>query len=176
MKKWKIAFKITSLLILITFLNTNGYSQIGSSISFATDKALGLNIFYTVDNNSFYLGYSHQFNGQKNTVVNERKKTYGTTPIENGDFYSLVDFGYSRLFFEQLTIQPEVSFGSKKYFISYSDKRFKDNGYSLVNNSETITGLGINLGYKISELIEPFCGYHTIKKLNFGIRIHFDIF
>ena len=163
-------------LILLICLTKTSYSQIGSSISFATDKVLGLNIFYTKNDNSFYLGYSHQFNGQKNTVVNERKETYGTTPIENGDFYSLVDIGYSRLFFNQLTVQPEVSLGSKKYFTSYSDRRFKDDGYSLVNSSETITGIGVNLGYKVNDLIEPFLGFHTIKKLNFGVRIHFDIY
>ncbi|MHA7110579.1 hypothetical protein ACRTDU_10665 [Sunxiuqinia elliptica] len=172
----KNAFKIVLGLIFLIFLNKTSNGQIGSSISFATDKVLGLNIFYTKNNNSFYLGYSYQFNGQKNTVVNERKKTYGTTPIENGDFYSLVDLGYSRLFFNQLTVQPEVSFGSKKYFTSYSDKRFKDDGYSLVNSSETLTGIGVNLGYKINDLIEPFCGFHTIKKLNFGVRIHIDIY
>jgi|GEM_PF-6928065 hypothetical protein len=172
----KIVLTLILGLIILTCINKASYSQIGSSISFATDKVLGLNIFYTKNNDSFYLGYSHQFNGQKNTVVNERKETYGTTPIENGDFYSLVDLGYSRLFFKRLTVQPEVSFGSKKYFTSYSDRRFKDDGYSLVSSSETITGIGVNLGYKVNSFIEPFCGFHTIKKLNIGVRIHFDIY
>ena len=154
------------------FFATNVYSQIGTSISFSTDKALGLNVFYSKNENSFYLGFSQQFNGQKITVVKERKQTYGTTPIGDGDFYWLLDFGYSRTFIETISIQPEISIGGKNFFTSYRDNRFKDNGYSLINNSEAIAGIGLNLGYKINDLFEPYCGFHTIKKLTFGIKIH----
>lgn len=159
--------------MLRLFFAANVYSQIGTSVSFSTDKALGLNVFYFKSKNSFYFGFSQQFNGQKNTVVRERKQTYGTTPIGDGDFYWLLDFGYSRTFMETISIQPEISVGDKNFFTSYKDNRFKDNGYSLINNSETIAGFGLNLGYKINDFVEPYCGYHTIKKATFGIRIHF---
>jgi len=173
MDKRKILLKILFLVIPGLFFAINVYSQIGTSVSFSTDKALGLNVFYSKNENSFYFGFSQQFNGQKNTVVKERKKTYGTTPIGDGNYYWLLDFGYSRTLVDKIIIQPEISVGGKNFFTNYSDKRFKDNGYSLIDNSEAIAGIGLNLGYKINDLIEPYCGYHTIKKITFGIRIHF---
>ncbi len=36
-----------------------------------------------------------------------------------------------------------------------------------------MVGIGVNIGYRINGFIEPFCGLHTISKVNFGIRIHF---
>jgi hypothetical protein len=163
------------LIIWVSLFNNDVYSQIGASISFSTDKTLGLNMFYNKNKNSFYLGYSKQYNGQKNTVVRERKKTYGTTPIEDGDFYWLIDFGYSRIFLKTINLQPEFSVGNRNYFTSYEDNRFRDNGYSLINSSETIFNFGMNLGYIINDFIEPFCGYHNRKKLTVGIRIHLNL-
>jgi len=162
------------LLIIIFAINTNTYSQVGSSISYSVDKALGFNVFYTLKKDTYYVGYSHQFNGQKNEVVSERKSNYGTTIIDDGDFYWLIDLGYSRVFFESLSIQPEISFGSKKYFTSYKDNRFKDGGYSLIDDTKGIIGLGMNLGYRVNGYFEPYVGFHSIKKLTFGVRIHFN--
>ncbi len=172
-RKKKIFLKILILVIPGLFFTINVQSQIGTSVSFSTDKALGINVFYSENANSFYFGFSQQFNGQKNTVVRERKNTYGTTPMGDGNYYWLLDFGYSRTFIEKLIIQPEISVGGKNFFTNYSDKRFKDNGYSLIGNSKVIAGIGLNLGYKINDFIEPYCGYHTTKKITFGIRIHF---
>ena len=169
---WKNTIILSLSVFFVIVISPKTHSQLGGSVSFSIDKALSLNIFYTKDKNSYYLGYSYQFNGQKNTVVRKRKKTYGTTPIEDGDFYWLIDFGYSRLFLEKISIQPEFSIGRKNYFISYKDNRFKDNGYSLINSYDAIVGIGMNIGYKINGLFEPYLGFHSIKKVNLGIRIH----
>jgi hypothetical protein len=171
----KKGFKLFFLLLFAFALNFKSYSQYGTSLSFSTDKAIGLNFFYTQNDNSYYLGFSQQFNGQKNTVTKERKSNYGTTPIENGDYYWLLDLGYSRMIEEKFSVQPEISFGSKNYFTSYLDNRFSDNGYSLITSSKSILGVGLNLGYKINDFIEPYCGFHSIKKLTLGVKIHFDI-
>jgi hypothetical protein len=160
-------------IILAFTVSIAAAQNFGFSFSISSKKVLGLDLFYAKNSNRFHFGYGYQFNGQKNTVVKERKGNYGLTKIENGDFFWLIDLGYSRIIFKKLTIHPELSFGTKHFFTSYKDDRFKDNGYSLINRSEEKTGIGLNLGYFISEKTEPFIGYHTLKKLNFGIRFSF---
>ena len=172
MQKRKSNIKYPLFIILIFCFNTNIFSQVGGSISVSTNSAFGLNMFYTKDKNSFYIGFSNQSNSQKLTVVSVRKKTYGLTPTSSGNYYSLFDFGYGRLLYESIIIQPEISIGNTNYFISYSDKRFKDDGYSLITKSEGIFGFGVNIGYKVNEFVEPFCGFHSIKNMIFVCRIH----
>ena len=164
---------LTSFLVFLFFISSAAYSQIGFSFSYSTGKTLALDIFTVKANSRFHFGYGHQFNGQKNKVVKEREANYGLTRIEDGSFFWIIDLGYSRVIKEKLTIHPEISIGSKKEFTSYEDNRFTDNGYSLINSSEVIVGVGLNIGYFISEYIEPFVGYHTLKKVNFGLRFSF---
>lgn len=157
---------------IFSILVTNA-QNFGVSFSYATANVLAMDIFYSKNSNRFHFGYGYQFNGQKKTVVKERKENYGLTKIEDDDFFWLIDFGYSRIIAKKLTVHPELSLGSKRFFTSYKDDRFSDNGYSLINRSEAKVGFGLNAGYFISEKIEPFIGYHTLKKLNFGIRFSF---
>lgn len=169
------------MMILIVFaliysFGNQANAQYGVSMSFTTNKALGFNCFFKEAQNAFYFGFTQQFNGQKNKVVNERKINYGLTNLGDGDFYWLVDFGYSRTFFSVLTIQPELSIGQQNIFINYSDKRFSDDGYSLVTDKKGINGAGLNIGYRSSSWIEFFGGYHSIKKMNLGIRLHLDLY
>lgn len=162
------------ILCIGIFSITSGEAQnFGFSLSYSTQKALAIDFFYGKENNRFHFGYGYQFNGQKNKVVREREANYGLAKIEDGDFFWLIDLGYSRIFSDKLTIHPEVSIGRKNEFTSYEDNRFNDNGYSLINNSKTKAGIGLNIGYFVSDNIEPFIGYHTLKKMNFGLRFSF---
>jgi len=184
--KFKICngnIKIGLLTIIALFIATlNANCQYGGSISFSSSNAYGINVFFDVGNDIYYFGYSEQLAGQKNTAVGERKKTYGTTQTGTGSFFWLMDFGFCRQFDETYSprlipvkIQSEISIGSRNSFTNYSDKRFTDSGYSLINESKTIIGAGINVGYKLEDnIIEPYLGFHTIKKLTFGIRLHFN--
>ena len=147
--------------------------NIGVSLSYSTKNVLAMDLFFRKETHRFHFGYGHQFNGQKNKVVRERESNYGLTKIEDGDFFWVIDLGYSRIISDVLTIHPEISIGGKNYFTSYKDNRFSDNGYSLINRSETIAGLGVNVGYFLNDNIEPFIGYHTMKKMNFGLRFSF---
>lgn len=175
------SIKIGLFTIIALFIATlDANCQYGGSISFSSSNAYGINVFFNVGNDIYYLGYSEQLSGQKKTAVGERKKTYGTTQTGTGSFFWLIDFGFCRQFDETYSprlipvkIQSEISIGSRNCFTNYSDKRFTDNGYSLINDSKAIIGAGINFGYKFENIIEPFLGFHTIKKLTFGIRIHF---
>lgn len=166
--------KATLFLCLgMLYFSTGKAQNVGLSFSYSSIKVFSVDFFYKKNKDRFHIGYGYQFNGQKNTVVRERNPNYGLTKISDGDFFWLIDLGYSRIIAEKLTIHPEISFASKNYFTNYQDNRFSDNGYSLINRSETKVGIGVNAGYLISNKIEPFIGYHTIKKMNFGLRFSF---
>ncbi len=145
----------------------------GVSISYSSGKAFGGDLFYGKNDSRFHLGLSHQFNGQKNEVVEERESNYGLTKIEDGDFFWSIDLGYSRIIADKWTLHTELSIGRKKSFTSYEDSRFSDGGYSLITDSETKVGGGLNVGYLVGRNIETFIGYHSMKKINFGIRVVF---
>ncbi len=171
----KINMKKSILILLVVLLSTAvGKAQSrGISLSYSTGKALAMDIFFRKGDNRFHFGYGYQFNGQKKKVVRERESNYGLTKIEEGDFFWLVDLGYSRIVAKRLTIHPEISIGGKNYFTSYQDDRFSDDGYSLIKRSETKGGIGANISYILSDNIELFVGYHTMKKMNFGLRFSF---
>jgi len=163
------------LLIITLFTITISSAQYGASISYSTENSLGLDFFYFKESNRFHIGYSQQFNGQMNEVVKERKSNYGLTKIEDGDYFWLMDFGYSRVFYEKITIHPELSFGKRNEYTNYEDNRFTDNGYSLINESKSIAGFGLNIGYFFNKNFETFVGFHSLKKVNFGIRYSLNI-
>jgi|SRR5680860_760400 len=141
----------------------------GFSFSYSIVNVAELDIFVRDGNNRFHLGYRHQFNGQKIEVIKNPKETYGLTEIGEGDYFLVIDLGYSRIFMNKTTVHPEISIGAKNEFTSYQDDRFSDNGYSLITSSKVAIGFGLNLGYLVRGF-EPFIGYHTLKKMNFGIR------
>lgn len=147
------------------------FCQMGLSISFSNNHTIGSNILIKYNKDEFYLGFDYQSNGQKHTVVNERKKTYGLTPISNGNYFWLINFGYCRFILKPLSIQSEISIGPKYYFTNFKDNRFTDDGYSLINRTESIVGAGLGLGYQINRHLEPYIGIHTIKKFMFGVKI-----
>ena len=149
----------------------NGFSQdYGVSLAFSTNNMLSFDFLLANEKNRFHIGFSTQFNGQKNAVVRERGPNYGLTRIGNGDSYWLVDFGYGRQLGKLVVIQPEIGFGGQNFFTNYSDGRFRDGGYSLITKTEIKAAIGINCGILLQENIEFFLGLNTIKKLNFGFR------
>ena len=117
MNKYKILKmkKVLTLIFTVISLSTCN-AQFGVSLSYSTKNTLSFDGFYEKAKNRFHFGYGHQFNGQKNSVVSTRKANYGLTRIEDGDFFWHIDLGYSRIFFEKLTINPMLSFGAKNYF------------------------------------------------------------
>ena len=167
---------ILTIFILVLTISNGRTQDFGISGSFSTVNVLGIDLFYGKENNRFHIGAGIQPNGQKMTVVSERKWNYGLTKIGNSDYLWMIDLGYSRIIAKMFTIHPELSFGSKVYFTNYRDRRFKDDGYSLITDSESKAGIGVNIGYILDKKIEPFIGYHTLKKMNLGIRYNFHQF
>jgi hypothetical protein len=155
---------------LFMFLFLEAKAQgFGLSVSYSTPNAFGIGMLFSKEQNRFHIGYTHQFNGQKSTVVTERKENYGLTKIESGDYFWLLDLGYSRIIKEKLSVYPEISFGSKRHFTSYRDDRFSDGGYSLIEYGDIKAGVGLNIGWFIHPNIETYLGYNTIKKASFGL-------
>lgn len=165
-----IQFTFFILLTLTSYTTTLAQNGLGGSFAVSSEKVFSIDLFYGYENNRFHLGYAEQPRGTKNTVVTERPANYGLTKIEDGQYISLFDLGYSRVIVQKITVHGEMSIGRTNYFTSYVDNRFSDGGYSLIKRTEGLAGIGTNIGFLIKENIEPFIGYHTLKGYNFGIR------
>lgn len=157
------------VLILLFLAPSLLFSQLGMSFSYCNRHAISFDLLYGITHR-IHMGGSWQANGQKNTVVTERKENYGLTEIGDGDFFELFDLGYSGLIKKRVSIHLETSFGRRRFFTNYKDNRFNDKGYSLVRKSEQITGVGLYIGCIIKNGIEPYIGMHTIKKTVLGVR------
>jgi len=164
MKKLVLSF------ISICLFSTLYGQGIGATLSYSTRGVFSVDLLYISDKNRFHLGYSAESSGNNYEIKPERKPNYGKTLIERGDYLRLLDLGYSRVIAGKITIHPELSIGSRVFYSSYQDKRFSEGGYSLVDRKETRAGIGVNIGYKVTDYIEPVIGFHTLKDMNIGIR------
>ena len=114
------------------------------------------------------LGFDYQFNGQKGTVVSERKSNYGTTKERDGDFFWLVTFG-AGYGFGRFVVAPELGLGSRVYYSNYTDNRFNGGGYSLIRYKELQGNAGVTGVFRISQGLGFALGLHTSKRLCFGL-------
>lgn len=143
----------------------------GLSFSYSTNNTWAIDIFYRSCNNRFHLGYGHQFNGQKIKVFKKQKETSGLTETENGEYFWVIDLGYSRIFIDRITVHSELSIGGKNQFTNFQDYGYNDDGFSIITDSKLTTGIGLNIGYLIRNGLEPFIGIHTLKSVTIGIRL-----
>lgn len=106
--------------------------------------------------------------------MKEQLPNYGRTVIGEGAFYSLVDLGLGVVLFrERLALLPEASIGSRNRYTTYSDDRFRKDGYSLITRRRSIAGLGCTASYALRQ-IHPFLGYNALKGFIAGLRFTFD--
>ncbi len=165
-----IVFVIVSSVITYCQSQVRDFSR-GFSFSYSTNNAWGVDIFAGSGNNRFHLGYGHQFNGQEIKVIKKQKETVGITEIGNGEYFWVIDIGYSRIFINKITVHSEFSVGGKNEFTSFKDDRYYVEDYSLVTDSKTALGIGLKGGYLFNNGLEPFIGIHTLKKVDFGVRL-----
>ncbi|RED49982.1 hypothetical protein [Seonamhaeicola aphaedonensis] len=158
-----IVFLITTLLVI------ECRGQQGFSFSYSTNNTLGIDVLAREGNNRLHFGYSHQFNGQG--LNTENKKKEGFTETKSGKYFWACDFGYSRIFFNHLAVHSEVSIGASKKFANFKDDMGELNDYSLITCRNLAAGIGLKLGYLFKFGFEPFIGIHTLKKVEFGLRI-----
>ncbi len=143
----------------------------GFSFSYSTNNAWGVDMFAGPGNNRFHLGYGHQFNGQEIKVIKKQKQTAGLTEIGNGEYFWVIDIGYSRIFINKITVHSECSIGGKNEFTSFKADSSYFEDYSLVTDSKSVLGIGLKVGYLLNNGLEPFLGVHTLKKVDFGVRL-----
>ncbi|WP_027138028.1 hypothetical protein [Gaetbulibacter saemankumensis] len=159
------------LLVFSYCRSQDNYAGRGLSFSYSTDNAWGVDMFGRAGNNRFHLGYGHQFNNQEIKVVKKHKEIDGLTETGNGKYFWVIDLGYSRIFKNKITMHPEFSIGARNEFTNIKDDRGYVDDYSLVTNSNLITGIGLKVGYLMNNGLEPFIGIHTLKKIDFGTRL-----
>ncbi|WP_370479037.1 hypothetical protein [Tamlana flava] len=143
----------------------------GLSLFASTNDSAGIDFFGREGNSRIHFGYSYQFNGQKNEIKKKQGQTDGLTEDGKGDYFWVIDLGYSRIFIDKLTVHSELSIGGKKEFTNFLDDRYSDDGYSLITSSKAVMGVGLNMGYLMNNGLEPFIGIHTLKKINIGVRL-----
>ena len=158
------------LVFLIVFLLIiECQAQQGFSLSYSTNNTLGIDVFAREGNNRFHFGYSHQFNGQEGKV--EKTKIEGSNETGKGTYFWALDFGYSRIFFNHLSVHSELSIGGSKRFTNFKDERDYIDDYSVITSRNLAAGVGLKLGYSLNFGFEPFVGINTLKKVDFGVRL-----
>lgn len=71
------------ILIFLFLIFNQVNAQVGFSLAYSTNNVLSFDFFYRKYDNRYHIGYGYQYNGQKHTVVKERKSNYGLTFIES---------------------------------------------------------------------------------------------
>ena len=165
---------VLSIIMFFSLFSVYGQTQDsrrGISIYGSTNNFLSIDLFAHENNSRISFGYSHQFDGQKNKVKKNQLESDGRTEIGRGDYIWLIDLGYGRMFFERLILIGQIGIGGKKYFTNFEDEKYTDNGYSIVTSSKATIGAGLQLGYLMKFGLEPFVGFHSLRKMDIGLRM-----
>lgn len=168
-----MTLKMLFLVLPIFIVTKTTYAQhFGFSLGYATSSSFFGDLLYQKNNLSFHLGYTHQSSDVKGEKVTDQKPNYGRTVLGEGNYFYSVDFGIGYLVSEKVRLAAEISIGSKEYYINLSDKRFKDDGYHMVDKSDSLIGLGGSASYIIKNW-ELFISYNSIRELGLGFRLMF---
>src|SRR5689334_21728342 len=104
------------LLLIIIFSAIFSFGQapqkgFGFDLGYSTSRTAMADVKYFIDKNAFSLGYSYEFND----ALGKKQKGIipGTTAIGDGDYFSSVDIGYTRVINEKFSVSGEVSIGQR---------------------------------------------------------------
>jgi len=167
-----------SRLLFIIFLGFlfpfNSYPQsFGLLLGYATSDAF-IAGGYVINNNFLYrFSISFEPSAAKGKEVTEQKENYGRTVEGTGDYFTTYDLSVGYYFTPELNISGEISIGRKKYYTSYIDNRFTDGGYHMIDQSESLLGLGLNAGYQFYSGIGILIGYNTVREISFALTYDF---
>lgn len=142
----------------------------GASIGYATINAPFGDIFYEKNVFSYHLGITYQSSDAKGKEVATQKSNYGRTVVGTGSYLFTIDLGLGYFISENVKLNGELSFGSKKFYTNYSDQRFTDDGYHMINRTESVAGFGISAGLVV-ERIQLFTGYNSLREFGIGLRM-----
>lgn len=133
------------------------------------NNALALNMSYFKSKNGFSIGYTREMRFPEGKAVDDQLPNYGRTVKGAGSYYGAIDLGYHRSINPKLSIAAELSFGSRSYYTDYSDERFSEGGYYLVNDTKSLAGVGASASYRVSDLIYFSGGYNSLRSITIGI-------
>ena len=168
----------TSGIVFITFLAqllpSVSYSQnFGVILGYSTSDAF-IAGGHMINNNFLYrFSVSFEPSAAKGKEVTEQKENYGRTVEGTGDYFTTYDLSVGYYFTPELNISGEISIGRKKYYTSYIDNRFTDGGYHMIDQSESLLGLGLNAGYQFYSGIGILIGYNTVREISFALTYDF---
>ena len=161
--------------LFLFILISNSFAQnFGASLGYSTSNAFFGDVFYSVNKSSFHIGYTSESNNASGEEVSEQKSNYGKTISGTGDYFSSFDLGYGYNIFENVKVNIELSFASKKIYKNYVDGRFSGGGYHMITKDGFELGLGGFVGYDINNFIF-FIGYNSVRKVGFGLRYIFKL-
>jgi len=136
--------KINIFFFIAILLTIECQGQGGISLSYSTNDTFGIDTFARGGNNRLHFGYSQQFNGQEVNIKTKQSKYDGFKEDGKGKYFWACDFGYSRIFFNHIALQSELSIGATKKFTNFTDDTGKRDDYSLI----TCTNLAVGIGLK----------------------------
>jgi hypothetical protein len=170
----KTAAYLFILIIHITIFPIRASAQhFGFLLGYSTSEAIIVGGHLINDNILYRFSVSFEISDARGKEVTEQQPNYGRTIDGTGDYFTTYDFSVGYYITEQITLCGELSFGQKKYYTSYLDNRFSDGGYHMIDRKESLVGFGINGGYIFKGGWGFWAGYHTVRKLSFGVNYDF---
>ncbi|MBD3616652.1 MAG: hypothetical protein HUJ22_08765 [Gracilimonas sp.] len=169
----KIIFWVSLCIAIVTSNNLVKAQSFGVGAGFGTSSSMFVDLFYLENSNSFHLGFSYQFSDTRGKLVSEQKSNYGRTVDGTGEYFWTLDFGYGHNVISELTINGEISLGSLNEYTNYLDGRFNGGGYHMIDQASLVAGIGASVGYNLSESVNVFLGYNTLRKVTAGLRMNF---
>lgn len=169
----KIFLALFAIALLCVLQSRAQAQRIGFSAGFGTSSSMLLDIFYLENGEEYHLGFSYQFADTRGKLVEDQEANFSRTVENTGEFYRMVDLGYGYRLGNNMTVQGELSVGTRKEFTNYLDVTFTGGGYHMIDESSIILGGGANIGYNFTESITVFMGYNTLREFTFGVKFDF---
>ncbi|MDX1587061.1 MAG: hypothetical protein R3222_09960 [Balneolaceae bacterium] len=162
---------LSSIFTLLAYSLTEPVNAqgLGLSTAYSTSNAYYVDFFYMHNSHSYHMGGSYQLADQLGKKVSEQKPNYGRTVVGTGSFFWTLDLGYSYYFKNRIIAGGGLSLGAQNDFTNYQDNRFRGGGYHMIESRPT-AGMGFHGGYRFSRLAFAYVGYHTLRKITFGLR------
>jgi hypothetical protein len=161
--------KLIFILLLLLSFNKSFSQSGGVKFGYSSEKEIIAGAHLINGDFLYRITVSYNDANTKGKEVSEQKSNYGKTIDGTGTKLSHFDFSVGYYLYPNFTIAGELSIGSKENFTNYIDGRFSGGGYHMIDDDESIIGVGLNAGYIFQSGFGLFLGYNTIRKLSFGL-------
>lgn len=152
--------KYLTFLILTGILSAQAQNSL--SLGYGSKNAIQAAFTTTTNNTVYHIGISSQISDATGKEVENRKTNYGLTKTGTGSQYTTVDFGMGYTVDSDMRVILTAAIGKKDNYTNYSDKRFSEGGYHMVDSTKNIFGAGIILQYDLSKSFGLGVGINSI--------------